>query len=61
MRLNHEFILAFCFSAGSSVKTLPIWGAVIATSVVMTLPIALLFLAMKRHFIGGLTAGATKG
>ena len=57
----------------SSVKTLPIglaefstefntdWGAVMAASVVMTLPIALLFLSMQRLFVGGLTAGATKG
>jgi ABC-type glycerol-3-phosphate transport system permease component len=37
------------------------WGAVMAASVVMTLPIALLFLSMQRLFIGGLTAGATKG
>ena len=56
-----------------SVKTLPIglaefstefntdWGAVMAASVVMTLPIALLFLSMQRLFVGGLTAGATKG
>jgi multiple sugar transport system permease protein len=37
------------------------WGAVIAASVVMTLPSALLFLSMQRLFVGGLTAGATKG
>ena len=55
------------------VKTLPIglaefstefntdWGAVMAASMVMTLPIALLFLVFQRLFVGGLTAGATKG
>jgi ABC-type maltose transport system permease subunit len=32
-----------------------------AASVVMTLPIAFLFLAMQRLFIGGMTAGAVKG
>ncbi|MEZ5668941.1 MAG: carbohydrate ABC transporter permease [Alphaproteobacteria bacterium] len=69
----NEFIFALCFATDSSVKTLPIglaefstefntdWGAVMAASLVMTLPIALLFLAMQRLFIGGLTAGATKG
>ena len=31
------------------------------TSTVMTLPVALLFLAMQGLFIGGLTAGAMKG
>jgi ABC-type glycerol-3-phosphate transport system permease component len=55
------------------VKTLPIglaefstefntdWGAVMAASMVMTVPIALLFLVFQKHFVGGLTAGATKG
>jgi multiple sugar transport system permease protein/raffinose/stachyose/melibiose transport system permease protein/trehalose/maltose transport system permease protein len=69
----NEFIFALCFASDSSVKTLPIglaefstefntdWGAVMAASVVMTLPIALLFLSMQRLFVGGLTAGATKG
>jgi multiple sugar transport system permease protein len=69
----NEFIFALCFATDSSVKTLPIglaefstefntdWGAVMAASVVMTLPIALLFLSMQRLFIGGMTAGATKG
>jgi ABC-type glycerol-3-phosphate transport system permease component len=36
-------------------------GAVMAASVVMTLPIVVLFLGMQRLFIGGLTAGAAKG
>jgi len=69
----NEFIFALCFATDSSVKTLPIglaefstefdtdWGAVMAASVLMTLPIALLFLSMQRLFVGGLTAGATKG
>ena len=69
----NEFIFALSFALDSSVKTLPIglaefstefqtdWGAVMAASVVMTVPIALLFLALQRLFIGGLTAGATKG
>jgi multiple sugar transport system permease protein/raffinose/stachyose/melibiose transport system permease protein len=69
----NEFIFALCFATDSSVKTLPIglaefssefntdWGAVMAASVVMTLPIAALFLAMQRLFVGGLTSGATKG
>lgn len=69
----NEFIFALCFATDSSVKTLPIglaefstefntdWGAVMAASVVMTLPIALLFLSMQSLFVGGMTAGATKG
>ena len=69
----NEFIFALCFATDSSVKTLPIglaefstefntdWGAVMAASMVMTLPIALLFLVFQKLFVGGLTAGATKG
>ncbi len=69
----NEFIFALCFATDSTVKTLPIglaefstefntdWGAVMAASLVMTLPIAILFLSMQRLFVGGLTAGATKG
>ena len=69
----NEFIFALCFALDSSTKTLPIglaefttefntdWGAVMAASVIMTVPIAILFLAMQRLFVGGLTAGATKG
>ncbi len=32
-----------------------------AASMVMTVPIALLFLSFQNLFVGGLTAGATKG
>jgi multiple sugar transport system permease protein len=69
----NEFIFALCFATDSRVKTLPIglaefstefntdWGAVMAASLVMTVPIAVLFFSMQRYFVGGLTAGATKG
>jgi multiple sugar transport system permease protein len=69
----NEFIFALVFAQDSRVKTLPIgiaefttefntdWGAVMAASMIMTLPVAALFLALQRMFIGGLTAGAVKG
>jgi ABC-type glycerol-3-phosphate transport system permease component len=69
----NEFIFALVFAQDSRVKTLPIgiaefttefntdWGAVMAASMIMTLPVALLFMALQRLFIGGLTAGAVKG
>ena len=69
----NEFIFALCFATDSRVKTLPIgiaefstefntdWGAVMAASVVMTVPIALLFLLFQKLFVGGLTAGGIKG
>lgn len=69
----NEFIFALVLAQDYRVKTLPIgiaefttefntdWGAVMAASLLMTLPIAILFFAMQRMFVGGLTAGAMKG
>lgn len=69
----NEFIFALCFAQDASVKTLPIglaefttefttdWGAVMSASMIMTVPIAVLFLSMQKLFVGGLMAGATKG
>jgi ABC-type glycerol-3-phosphate transport system permease component len=69
----NEFILALVLAQDSRLKTLPIgiaeftgefttdWGAVMAASLLMTLPIAILFFALQRMFVGGLTAGAVKG
>jgi ABC-type glycerol-3-phosphate transport system permease component len=69
----NEFILALVLAQDSRVKTLPIgiaeftgefttdWGAVMAASLLMTLPIAILFFVLQRMFVGGLTAGAVKG
>ncbi len=69
----NEFIFALVFAEDYRVKTLPIglaefstefntdWGAVMAASVIMALPVAILFLAMQKLFVGGLTAGAVKG
>ncbi|MDK1373668.1 MULTISPECIES: carbohydrate ABC transporter permease [unclassified Sinorhizobium] len=69
----NEFVFALSFATEKEMKTLPIglaefstefdtdWGAVMAASFVMTLPIALIFLVMQRMFVGGLMSGATKG
>jgi ABC-type glycerol-3-phosphate transport system permease component len=69
----NEFIFALVLAQDYRVKTLPIgiaefstefntdWGAVMSASMLMTLPIAILFMLMQRMFIGGLTAGAVKG
>lgn len=69
----NEFIFALVFAQDSHVKTLPIglaeftsefttdWGAVMAASMVMTIPVVAAFLALQRAFVGGLTAGAIKG
>ncbi|MBB3458195.1 ABC-type glycerol-3-phosphate transport system permease component [Rhizobium sp. BK313] len=69
----NEFIFALTFANDTSVKTLPIglaefsteyntdWGAIMAASVIMTLPIAAIFLLLQRVFVGGLMSGAMKG
>ncbi len=69
----NEFLFALVLAQDYRVKTLPIgiaefssefntdWGSVMAASLVMTLPIAIVFMAMQKMFIGGLTAGAVKG
>ena len=69
----NEFIFALVFAQDFRVKTLPIgiaefstefdtdWGAVMAASLIMTLPVAIIFFAMQKLFVGGLTAGAVKG
>jgi multiple sugar transport system permease protein/raffinose/stachyose/melibiose transport system permease protein/trehalose/maltose transport system permease protein len=69
----NEFIFALVFATDRNVKTLPIglaeftsefntdWGAVMAASMIMTLPIVVLFFGVQKLFVGGLTAGATKG
>jgi ABC-type glycerol-3-phosphate transport system permease component len=69
----NEFIFALVFATDSSVKTLPIglaeftsefdtdWGAVMAASMVMTLPVVAMFFVIQRFFVGTVTASATKG
>jgi ABC-type glycerol-3-phosphate transport system permease component len=37
------------------------WGLLMAASVLMTVPMALLFMAMQRHLVAGFGAGAVKG
>ncbi len=69
----NEFLLALSLATDRKVMTLPIglaeftkeyvtdWGALMAGSVIMTLPIVVAFFALQRAFVSGLTAGATKG
>jgi arabinogalactan oligomer/maltooligosaccharide transport system permease protein len=37
------------------------WGTLAATSVLVALPAAIVFLLIQRHLVAGLTAGGTKG
>ncbi len=68
-----EFLLALTFLNEEERKTVPVvlqsfvgrgdvdWGAVMATSVLYTLPVALVFIAVRKHLMKGQTAGAVKG
>jgi len=68
-----EFIFALSFTNSYRVKTLPIgisdfvgqfgvdWGAIMASSVIVSLPIIILFMLFYRQFISTFTEGMMKG
>jgi ABC-type glycerol-3-phosphate transport system permease component len=68
-----EFLLALTFINDEDHKTVPLvlqsfvgrgatdWGAVMATSVIYTLPVALVFVLARKHLMTARTAGAVKG
>ncbi|MDQ7903634.1 carbohydrate ABC transporter permease [Phytohabitans sp. ZYX-F-186] len=69
----NEFVLASVITLTNQSKTAPIgltdfannvttdWGATTAAATVLTVPIAVLFLLVQRHFVSGLASGAVKG
>ena len=69
----NEFILASTFMNEPEMFTLPValqryvgdysaeWGHFAAAAILVSVPVMALFLALERHLIGGLTAGAVKG
>ena len=69
----NEFMLALTFMNQEERKTLPLvlqqfvgrgdvdWGAVMATSVIYTLPVVIFFLLLRKRLMLGMTAGAVKG
>jgi ABC-type glycerol-3-phosphate transport system permease component len=68
-----EFLLALTFLNEESRQTVPLvlqsfvgrgdvdWAAVMATSVLYTLPVAIVFVLVRKHLMTGRTAGAVKG
>ena len=68
-----EFLFALTILTANDLKTLPLgisqyfgtdsvrWGAVLAASVVTTVPALLLFIPLQTRLVQGLTAGAVKG
>ncbi len=70
----NEYLWPFLMADDYRVATLPVgltqlqnndgltnWGPVMAATVLAMLPILLVFLALQRHMIKGLTSGAVKG
>ncbi len=68
----NNFVFSMVLSGGNT-KTLPLalfnfvsyaqinWGALMAASIIITLPVLLIAFLTQRHIIAGLTAGAVKG
>lgn len=69
----NEYILAATFMNDPHAYTLPIvlqsyvtdygteWGNFAAGSILVSLPVVVLFFALQKHFVEGLTAGGVKG
>ncbi|WP_067826156.1 carbohydrate ABC transporter permease [Nocardia inohanensis] len=72
----NEYLWPFLMADSSDVATLPVgltllqntenpsitnWGPVMAGTLLTMLPILIVFLALQRHMIKGLTSGAVKG
>jgi ABC-type glycerol-3-phosphate transport system permease component len=68
-----EFLFALVFMTEQKFRTLPVgimdfqgqyetnWGTMMAASVLISIPVFLLFTLIQRQLIAGLTEGATKG
>jgi trehalose/maltose transport system permease protein len=71
----NEFLFALTFTLSTEQRTVPVamalisapskfelpWGALMAASVIVTLPLLLLVLVFQRRIVSGLTQGAVKG
>lgn len=70
-----EFLFAFTLMSKQTMKTLPVgiagfpsnvvdqtlWANMMSSSVIATIPVFIVFLALQKFFVQGLTAGAVKG
>ena len=68
-----EFLFALSFTSTREMRTLPVgvndfigqygirYGELMASSVLISLPVIAVFLFLQRQFVAGLTAGAVKG
>lgn len=68
-----EFLFALAMTTSKNMRTLPVglndflgqygirYGELMATSIVMSIPVIIMFLILQRYFVQGLLSGATKG
>ena len=68
-----EFLFALSFTSTKEMRTLPVgmndyigqygirYGELMASSVMVSLPVIVIFFFLQRQFVAGLTAGAVKG
>ncbi len=68
-----EFLFALSFTSTREMRTLPVglndfigqygirYGELMASSVMVSIPVILVFFLLQRYFVAGLTAGAVKG
>ncbi|MEO8398128.1 MAG: carbohydrate ABC transporter permease, partial [Chloroflexota bacterium] len=69
----NEFLFAFVFITSDRLKTLPVglqllvfgdiypWGQLMAASLLMAIPVVLVYIFAQRFLVEGLTAGSVKG
>jgi multiple sugar transport system permease protein len=70
----NEFLYALIFMSSGAMKTIPVgtvsdlikadtlfWGSLMASAVLGSVPIAILYSFFVKHYVSGLTAGAVKG
>jgi multiple sugar transport system permease protein len=69
----NEFLFAFVFITSDSLKTLPVglqllifgdiypWGQMMAASLLMAVPVVIVYTFAQRYLVDGLTAGSVKG
>lgn len=68
-----EFLFALSFTSSKDMRTLPVglndfigqygirYGELMASSVMVSVPVVAAFFLLQRHFVAGVTAGAVKG